>query len=157
MEKIKQNRNTILIVLAIILLVVVFFLTKDKKEGVMVNDDALIDGETLGESATSTQIPMPAPESWEAKEVSEGKLNLEIPREYYVSKPNIAGCDATSIGTEINGKPVSVAFVYDIGCTNEDVRANAAKSVEKNGYVFRTNYTSPSVIVVFEKIVNSAK
>lgn len=157
MEKIKQNRNLILIVVAIALLVLVFFLTKGEREDVVVNEDVLTDGETLGESAVSTQIPMPAPESWESKEVSEGKLNLEIPREYYVSKPNIPGCDATSISTEVNGKPVSVAFVYDVGCTNQDVRTNAAKSVEKNGYIFRTNYTSPSVIAVFEKIVNSAK
>ncbi|MDQ5883104.1 MAG: hypothetical protein QG654_15 [Patescibacteria group bacterium] len=156
MDKVKENKGGLMVLLALVVLTVVFFATKKPKEEVAVNDDVL-EGETLGGNVSNTTIPMPPVESWETKEVSEGKLNLDIPREYYVSKPNIEGCDATSISTELNGKPVSVAFVYKVGCENVDLTTGFAKSVEKNGYVFRTNYTSPSVIAVFEKIVNSAK
>jgi hypothetical protein len=101
---------------------------------------------------------MPADGEWMPKEVSEDKLTLDIPSGYYVSRPRIGDCDVTSISTVTdNGKPVSIALVYNVGCTNADLQTNAAQSIEKNGYIFRTNYTSPSVIAVFEKIVNSAK
>ncbi len=133
-----------------------------KKPKVLVNDDASnssdvkdLTGEVAG---TDTTIDMPAESDWMEKEVSEDKLTLQIPEQYFVSKPRISGCDVTSISTQLpNGKPVSVALVYNVECENADLKANASQSIEKNGYIFRTNYTSPSVIAVFERIVNSAK
>lgn len=159
MENIKQNRNTVLIVGAIIILVIVFFATKKTTDAPMVNDDALsaeLDGEALGESAMTTEIPMPDESSWQNKEVTPGTLTLQIPEEYYVSKPRIPGCDATSISTMRDSKPVSVAFVYNVGCEHSDLRVGFSQAIEKNGYIFRTNYSSPSVLAVFERIVNSA-
>jgi hypothetical protein len=156
MEKIKKNRNALLIIGAIVILAIVFFATKGDRAEVVVNDDALTDelGLVEGDAASSTEIPMP--EDWETQEVSGGALTLDIPTEYFVSKPRIAGCDATSISTTQNGKPVSVAFVYDVGCQHPDLQVGYAHRIERNGYIFRTNYNSPSVLAVFEKIVNSA-
>jgi len=160
MEKIKNNKGGLIVLLALIILTVVFFATKKPK--VLVNDDASnssdikdLTGEVAG---TDTIIDMPAESDWMEKEVSEDKLTLQIPEQYFVSKPRISGCDVTSISTQLpNGKPVSVALVYNVECENADLKANASQSIEKNGYIFRTNYTSPSVIAVFERIVNSAK
>jgi len=160
MEKIKNNKGGLIVLLALIILTVVFFATKKPK--VLVNDDASnssdvkdLTGEVAG---TDTTIDMPAESDWMEKEVSEDKLTLQIPEQYFVSKPRISGCDVTSISTQLpNGKPVSVALVYNVECENADLKANASQSIEKNGYIFRTNYTSPSVIAVFERIVNSAK
>ncbi len=160
MDYIKQNKNTVAMILAVIVLVIVFFATKKHKNDVVVNDDVINDpnGSVEGDSTSNTEIPMPEESSWMSNEVSEDKLTLDIPEQYFVSKPKIGDCDVTSISTiRDNGKPVSVAFVYNVGCTHPDLLSNASKSVEKNGYIFRTNYTSPSVIAVFERIVNSAR
>ena len=157
MEKFKENKNTVLVILAIVVLVVVFFITKDSKDDVMVNDDVLNEnGQVEGDSISNTEIPMPT--EWASQEVSEDKLTLDIPTEYFVSKPRIGDCDVTSISTvRDNGKPVSVALVYNVGCTHPDLLSNASKSIEKNGYIFRTNYTSPSVLAVYERLVESAR
>lgn len=160
MDYIKQNKNTVAMILAIVVLIIVFFATKKPKEEVVVNDDAASDvaGLVEGESTTNTAIPMPDEASWAANEVSENKLTLDIPQEYFVSKPRIGDCDVTSISTvRDNGKPVSVALVYNVGCEHPDLQLNASKSIKKNGYIFRTNYTSPSVIAVYERIVESAR
>ncbi len=159
MDTVKQNKGGLLVLLALVILTVVFFATKKPKDEVLVNDDVLTDVDPLvgPESSANVYVPMPADSEWMPKEVSEDKLTLDIPADYYVSRPRIGDCDVTSISTISNGKPVSIALVYNVGCDNADLQTNAAQSVEKNGYIFRTNYTSPSVIAVFEKIANSAK
>ncbi len=160
MDKVKENKGGLMVLLALVLLTVVFFATKKPKDEVIINDDAASDvaGLVEGESTTNTAIPMPDEASWAPQEVSENKLTLDIPQEYFVSKPRIGGCDVTSISTvRDNGKPVSVALVYNVGCSHPDLQLNASKSVEKNGYIFRTNYTSPSVLAIFERIVESAR
>ncbi len=160
MDKIKQNRNILLVAAAIVILAIVFFATKGDRAEVVVGDDALTDelGLVEGEAISNTYIPMPEDSSWAPKEVSNGALTLDIPTEYFVSKPRIPGCDATSISTaKADGKPVSVAFVYNLGCEHPDLQFGYAHRIERNGYVFRTNYSSPSVLAVFERIVNSAK
>lgn len=160
MEKIKQNKNTVLIIGAIVVLVIVFFATNKKTEDAIIVDDSALtnelDGEALGESAATTEIPMPEESSWVAQPVSDSGLTLSIPQDYFVSKPRISGCDATSISTMQGGKPVSIAFVYNVGCEHPDLKVGFSQAIEKNGYIFRTNYTSPSVLAVFERIVNSA-
>lgn len=160
MEKIKQNRNIVLIIGAIVVLIIVFFATNKKTEdAIIVDDSALTDelsGEALGESAVTTEIPMPEESSWVEQSVSDSGLTLSIPQEYFVSKPRIPGCDTTSISTMQGGRPISVAFVYNTSCEYPDLKVGFSQAIEKNGYIFRTNYTSPSVLAVFERIVNSA-
>lgn len=160
MENAKQTKGGLLVLIALVILTVVFFVTKKAKDEVVVNSDELTEVDPLvgSESSANIYVPMPDDSQWMPKEVSEDKLTLDIPSEYYVSRPRIGDCDVTSISTVTdNGKPVSIALVYNVGCTNADLQTNAAQSIEKNGYIFRTNYTSPSVIAVFERIVNSAK
>lgn len=158
MEKIKQNRYLVFIVLAIILLAIIFFATNKTEEAIVEEDNlSEVIGEVEGDVAQNTEIPMPEESSWVENEVSPNSLTLDVPTEYFVSKPRIEGCDATSISAMHAGKPVSVAFVYNVDCDHPDLKLNAARFVEKNGYIFRTNYTSPSVIAVFERLVNSAR
>ena len=158
MDTVKKNKGGLLVLLALVILTVVFFATKKPKE-VIVNDDMIEDSNPLvgSESSANVYIPMPSDSSWMQNEVSENKLTLDVPEEYYISKPRIGDCDVTSISTVSNGKPVSVALVYNVGCDNADLQNNLAQSIEKNCYVFRTNYTSPSVVAIFERIVNSAR
>ncbi len=158
MDKVKENKGGLIVLLALVILTVVFFATKKPKDEAMVNETPEeVDPLVGSESGSSVYIPMPEDSQWMSKEVSESKLTLDIPSEYYVSRPRIGDCDVTSISTVSNGKPVSIALVYNVGCDNADLKTNSAQSIEKNGYVFRTNYTSPSVVAVFERIVESAK
>lgn len=160
MDKVKENKGGLMVLLALVILTVVFFVTKKPKQDVLVNDDVLSEVDPLvgSESSASVYVPMPADSQWIPKEVSEDKLTLDIPTEYYVSKPRIGDCDVTSISTvTADGKPVSIALVYNVGCDNADLKVNYSQAIEKNGYIFRTNYTSPSVLAVFERLVNSAK
>jgi len=159
MEKVKENRGGFMVLLALVVLTIVFFVTKKTTEEVVINEDNLeeIDPLVGPEASANVFVPMPSDADWIPKEVSENNLVLDIPSEYYVSKPRIGNCDVTSISTESNGKPISIALVYNVGCDNADLKVNFAQSIEKNGYIFRTNYTSPSVIAVFERIVESAK
>ena len=159
MDKVKENKGGLMVLLALVILTVVFFITKKPKDDVMVNEDVMeVDPLVGSESSANVYVPMPEDSQWIEKEVSEDKLTLDIPSEYYVSKPRIGDCDVTSISTvSSSGKPVSIALVYNVGCENADLQVNYAQSIEKNGYIFRTNYTSPSVMAIFERLVNSAK
>ena len=158
MDKIKQNKGGLVVLLLLVILTIVFFVFKGPKaEAPVIENSEAVDPLVGPESSANIYIPMPNDADWIANEVFENKLTLDIPSEYYVSKPRIGDCDVTSISTVSNGKPVSIALVYNVGCDNADLKVNSAQSIEKNGYVFRTNYTSPSVVAVFEKIVASAK
>lgn len=159
MDTVKNNKNIFIFIgVLVVVAVLVFVIKKENDDAVM--DDTMTENdesETLGNPDTSVEIPIPDASSWMAQEVSESKLTLSVPESYFVSKPRIDDCDVTSISTEANGKPVSVALVYNQDCANEDLGINFAKRVEKNGYIFRTNYSSPSVLAVFDQIVASAK
>lgn len=160
MDKVKGNKGGLMVLLALVILTIVFFATKKPREEVVVNDDVLSEIDPLvgSESSANVYIPMPGDSDWIATEVFEDKLTLDVPTEYYVSKPRIGDCDVTSISTVTSdGKPVSIALVYNVECENADLKVNFAERVEKNGYVFRTNYTSPSVLAVFERLVESAQ
>lgn len=160
MDKVKENKGGLMVLLALVVLTIVFFATKKTTEELVVNDDALeeVDPVVGPEASSNVFIPMPSDADWIPKEVSENSLILDIPSEYFVSKPRIGDCDVTSISTvSPDGKPISVALVYNVGCDNADLKVNFAQSIEKNGYIFRTNYTSPSVLAVFERLVESAK
>lgn len=158
MEKFKENKGGLIVLVALILLTIAFFVFKSPKvEAPVENNEEVTDPLVGPEAGANVYVPMPADADWIPQEVFENKLTLDIPNGYYVSKPRIGDCDVTSISTESNGKPISVAFIYNVGCDNADLKVNAAQSIEKNGYIFRTNYTSPSVVAVFEKIVAGAK
>ena len=158
MDTIKENKGGLIVLLVLVILTIGFFVFKGPKaEAPVVENPEVTDPLVGPEAGANVYVPMPDDADWIANEVFENKLTLNIPSEYYVSKPRIGNCDVTSISTVSNGKPVSIALVYNVGCDNADLKVNAAQSIEKNGYVFRTNYTSPSVVAVFEKIVASAK
>lgn len=160
MDKVKENKGVLMVLLALVILTIVFFATKKTTEEVLVNEDVLSEVDPLvgSESSANVYVPMPEDADWIPTEVSEDKLTLDVPTEYYVSKPRIGDCDVTSISTvSPDGKPISVALIYNVGCDNADLKVNFAEAIEKNGYIFRTNYTSPSVLAVFERLVKSAK
>lgn len=158
MNTIKNNKNIFIFIGALVVIAVLILVTKKHDDDTLVNDDMMQeDTETLGTPDASVEIPMPDASAWMPQEVSESKLTLSVPETYFVSKPRIDDCDVTSISTEANGKPVSVALVYNKDCANQDLAINFAKRVEKDGYVFRTNYSSASILAVFDQIVASAQ
>lgn len=163
MEKLRQNKNGLMILGAIVILVIIFLITKNPNnssdEILPVNDEVLSEedlGEVEGQSTASAEIPMPAESSWVSKNLNE-KISFSVPEGYFVSYPNIDDCDTASISTNHNGDTVSVAFIYNSDCGALNGDTNYSKMVEKNGFTFRTNYSGEDVIAVFDKIVESAK
>lgn len=152
--------NIVIIVLAIAL--IIFLIAKGKKA------DAPVD-ETPDTVATVTDkpsvigdsgaIPVPAESSWTEKEVKD-KITFDAPADYYISYPVIGGCkDVVSISTQTPTDPtIAVAMIYKEGCvTDTDVTMNYAMREVKDGYVFQTNSTHPTVRAVFDRIVASAE
>lgn len=159
-----MNKSKILniAIIVIALALIVFLVVKEKK--------ADVDTETPnGENPTETTgngnmnsggaIPVPSEASW-GERTTETKLSFEVPEEYYISYPVIGGCDeVVSISTQTPTDPtIAVALIYKEGCvTDVDVTGFYAHQEVKNGYVFQTNSTHPTVMAVFNRIVATAE
>ena len=148
--------NILLILVALGL--IIFLITR---KGGNNQEDQTIEENTsdVSESIGSPEvIPTPAPESWQTKQKE--NISFDIPKEYYVSNPVIGGCeDVTSVSTQTSASPtVSIALIYKDGCIeNSDVTSYYTKREVKNGYVFQTSSSNPSVLAIFDKIVASVK
>lgn len=153
--------NIAIIVLALAL--IIFLVVKEKKSD---TDTETPINETPSETDNNGAgannggaVPVPSEASWGERE-TETELTFEAPEEYYISYPVIGGCDeVVSISTQTPTDPtIAVALIYKDGCvTDVDVTGFYAHREVKNGYVFQTNSTHPTVMAVFNRIVATAE
>lgn len=152
--------NIAIIVLALAL--IIFLVVKEKKSDTDENPINETPSETDNNGAGANNggaIPVPSEASWGETE-TKTKLSFEVPEEYYISYPVIGGCDeVVSISTQTPTDPtIAVALIYKDGCvTDVDVTGFYAHREVKNGYVFQTNSTHPTVMAVFNRIVATAE
>ncbi len=154
--------NIAIIVLALAL--IIFLVVKEKKSDTDENPINETPSETDNNGAGANNggaIPVPSEASWgETETETKTKLTFEAPEDYYISYPVIGGCDeVVSISTQTPTDPtIAVALIYKDGCvTDVDVTGFYAHREVKNGYVFQTNSTHPTVMAVFNRIVATAE
>ncbi len=150
--------NIIIIILAVALIIFLFAKNKKTEDMTPVGDDTQSENGGAGMGG-GIVVPTPAADSWKPADI-DSDISFEIPETYYVSHPVIGECkDVTSISTQTATAPtVSIALVYKEGCITEaDVTSYYSRREVREGYVFQTNSSSPSVLAIFDKIVASAK
>lgn len=160
----KSNILNIVIIILVLALVAVFFVGKGKDDAndEVVNSDnatsTTSDAEINMTSNTSAEIPMPVG-TWTSGSIK-NEITFDVPPTYYLSRPVIGECsDVVSISTQTTGAPtLPIAIIYKEGCVTDPLVTGKYTHREvKNGYVFQTNASNSSVVILFNKIVASAK
>lgn len=159
-----RNKNLFIGIAVVLVVILLIIFTGGRKEAqdemnldetseVSENSDTEENNEVS--SVAPISIPMPAQSEWGSYDL-DGKISFDVPEEYVVSRPNIGDCSVASISTLVNGQSVGVAFVYEADCDlPEAVTENYQLQEEVDGFIFQTLYTEPSVVEVFNEIVDS--
>ncbi len=154
------SKALMIAIIVLALALIIFLIVKDKK--VEAPSEIPVDenhSETVNPSSEDAVIPVPAESSWMPKTV-ENEITFDAPSDYFISYPVIGECDdVISISTATATDPtIAVALIYKEGCVKDtDVTEFYAHRQVKDGYVFQTNSTHPTVLAVFDRIVASAE
>lgn len=158
----KSNALNIIIIVLVLALIAVFALTKHKAgNDVNVNtDDSTATSTPSGANTGGNGASVPEPVgAWTSSSIKTD-ITFDVPPNYYVSYPVIGQCrDVVSIATQTASTPtVPVALIYKEGCvTDTEVTSKYTYREVKNGYVFQTNSSNPTVVSLYNRIVASAK